>query len=100
MIQQAVKGLNEENGSTKEAISGFITREFQDLPVIHSSILGLHLKKLCEEGEIFCHDSGRYVIVDDCGDGRPCEINDKVCKGTGRKERDIQVFHIIAWTLL
>ena len=28
-----MKGLNEENGSTKEAISRFIMREFQDLPV-------------------------------------------------------------------
>ena len=85
MIQQDVTGLNEANGSTHEPISGFIKKKFQDLPWAHSSILGVNLNKLCEDGEIFRNDSGIDVIVDDCGDNEPCEINEKVSKGINKQ---------------
>ena len=45
------------------------------------------------------------MIVDDCGDDKPCEIEKKVCKGRGRKKgkrgrkkRCMQVFHIILYS--
>ncbi|KAK4261719.1 hypothetical protein QN277_004677 [Acacia crassicarpa] len=65
MIQKAVKVLNERNGSTEEAISGFIKNEFQDLPWAHSRILDLHLGKLCKAGELFRTARGRYMLMDD-----------------------------------
>ncbi|XP_028776602.1 uncharacterized protein LOC114753640 [Neltuma alba] len=65
MIQEAVKELNERNGSTEEAISEFIKNEFQHLPWAHSRILGLHLKKLCQAKELFRTDSGTYTLMDD-----------------------------------
>ncbi|KAI9080495.1 hypothetical protein K1719_037609 [Acacia pycnantha] len=65
MIQKAVKVLNERNGSTEEAISGFIKNEFQDLPWAHSRILDLHLGKLCKAGELLRTARGRYMLMED-----------------------------------
>ncbi|KAH1203014.1 hypothetical protein AAZX31_17G176100 [Glycine max] len=73
MIESAIMGLNEETGSTKEAISEFIKREYNnnsdDLPLAHERILALQLERLCQVGEIACAaeggGSGRYVLTRD-----------------------------------
>lgn len=52
MIWRAIEGLNEEEGSTEEAISNFIKEDVKDLPWAHASFLRHHLNKLCESGEI------------------------------------------------
>jgi len=60
-----MKELDEKSGLTEEAISEFIRREYdKDLPFDHTSILHIHLKKLCISGELFCTDNGKYVFVD------------------------------------
>ncbi|XP_004513205.1 uncharacterized protein [Cicer arietinum] len=65
MIKRAVKELNEEDGSTDEAISEFIRREYEkDLPFAHSTILKVHLMKLCMNRDLVCTKNGRYVLVD------------------------------------
>lgn len=54
MIQNAIEGLNEENGSNEESISEYIKANYDDLPWAHSTYLSHHLSKLCENGEIVC----------------------------------------------
>lgn len=68
MIQRALKELDEENGSTEEAISELIKKEFNDLPWAHTRILGLHLRKLCQAEELLCTESRRYMLMVDSGD--------------------------------
>lgn len=60
MINKAITELKDKIGSTEEAISEFVKREYQDLPWAHGKILSLHLKRLCEAGEIVCNENGRY----------------------------------------
>ncbi|XP_045813445.1 glutamic acid-rich protein-like isoform X1 [Trifolium pratense] len=62
MINRAIVELNDQNGSTEEAISGFVRREYEDLPWAHSKILSVHLKRLCQVGELACNEDGRYVF--------------------------------------
>ncbi|KAI4357648.1 hypothetical protein L6164_001583 [Bauhinia variegata] len=62
MIQRALIDLNDATGSTKEAISEFIKREYKDLPWAHMAILGHHLRKLCDAGELLCTESRRYRV--------------------------------------
>ncbi|XP_004513206.1 uncharacterized protein [Cicer arietinum] len=65
MIKRAVRELNEEDGSTDEEISEFIRREYEkDLPFAHSTILKVHLMKLCMNRDLECTKNGRYVLVD------------------------------------
>ncbi|KAL2326035.1 hypothetical protein Fmac_025093 [Flemingia macrophylla] len=65
MIKRAIKEMNEENGSTEEAISEFIGREYEDLPFAHLTVLNVHLRKLCIDGVLVCRESGRYVLLVD-----------------------------------
>lgn len=62
MINKAITELKDKIGSTEEAISEFVKREYEDLPWAHGKILSLHLKRLCEAGEIVCNENGRYVF--------------------------------------
>lgn len=67
MIKRAIKELNEEGGSTEEAISEFIRREHEGvLPLAHVTILDIHLRKLCLDGDLVCTKNGRYVLLADC----------------------------------
>ncbi|GAB2254671.1 hypothetical protein Droror1_Dr00022480 [Drosera rotundifolia] len=52
MIYTAIKELNEEEGSSQEAISEYIVGKFKDLPWAHERYLGHHLGQLCDAGEI------------------------------------------------
>ncbi|RDX85628.1 HMG-Y-related protein A, partial [Mucuna pruriens] len=63
MIYRAITELDEGTGSTEEAISEFIKREYNDLPWAHAKILSLQLEKLCELGEIARAEGGRYVLM-------------------------------------
>ncbi|PNX86384.1 HMG-Y-related protein A [Trifolium pratense] len=57
-----MKELNEECGSTEEAISEFIRREYgEDLPFAHTTILYAQLEKLCSNEDIVCK-KGKYVL--------------------------------------
>lgn len=62
MIRKAIEELNEEHGSTEEAISKFIRVKFDSLPWAHASFLSLHLKKLNERGEIFSVSNNCYML--------------------------------------
>lgn len=66
MIQSALDGLKEKGGSTEEAISEFIQQKYQDLPVAHTSLLRLHLKKLSQRDEIIrIISTNRYMLSSD-----------------------------------
>lgn len=62
MIQRAIAELNEEGGSTQEAISEFIRERFDCLPLAHESFLSHHLKKLSESGEILSASNNYYML--------------------------------------
>nr|KYP67762.1 Histone H1 [Cajanus cajan] len=64
MIRAAILGLNQPGGSTRDAISEFVKRQYEDLPLAHGSILGLHLGRLCDEGELARAEGGRYVLTE------------------------------------
>ncbi|RDX71623.1 hypothetical protein CR513_49001, partial [Mucuna pruriens] len=72
MICSAITELDEGTGSTEEAISEFIKREYNDLPWAHSKILSLQLEKLCEFGEIARAEGGRYVQKADGEEREQC----------------------------
>ncbi|XP_021761095.1 uncharacterized protein LOC110725935 [Chenopodium quinoa] len=57
MIQNAIKGLNEKEGSNEESISKYIKANYDGLPWAHSAYLSHHLNKLCKNGEIVCYTS-------------------------------------------
>ncbi|XP_020201838.1 uncharacterized protein LOC109787699 [Cajanus cajan] len=82
MIRNAIIGLKEEEGSTEEAISGFIRREYNDLPWAHAKILGMQLEKLCQIGEIACAEGGRFALVDEEDD----ETKEQ-CESRGKRKR-------------
>lgn len=62
MIQKAVAELNEEGGSTEEAVSKFIREHFDCLPLAHERLLSHHLKKLSESGEIVSASKNCYML--------------------------------------
>nr|GMD13696.1 pre-mRNA-splicing factor CWC22 homolog [Ipomoea batatas] len=64
MITTAIKQLNEEGGSSEEAISECIMNDNHDLPWAHSTLLKHHLVKLCEKREIVQTRDGLYVLND------------------------------------
>lgn len=80
MINKAITELKGKIGSTEEAISEFVKREYEDLPWAHGKILSLHLKRLCETGEIVCNENGRYVFPVGC-------VEEKVRRKCGRKRK-------------
>jgi hypothetical protein len=79
MINRAIVELNDRNGSTEVAISDFVRREYEDLPWAHSKILSLHLKRLCQVGELACNEDGRYVF--------PVGGDEKKERGKGNRKR-------------
>jgi hypothetical protein len=79
MINRAIVELNDRNGSTEVAISEFVRREYEDLPWAHSKILSLHLKRLCQVGELACNEDGRYVF--------PVGGEEKKERGKGNRKR-------------
>ncbi|XP_042976594.1 uncharacterized protein LOC122307643 isoform X2 [Carya illinoinensis] len=62
MIWRAIEGLNEEKGSTEEAISKFIKEDVKDLPRAHANFLRHHLNKLSESGEIVKTSENCYKL--------------------------------------
>ncbi|CAL8995119.1 unnamed protein product [Prunus brigantina] len=70
MIQRAIEELDEEGGLSEVAISEFIKREYEDLPVAHEGFLRHHLRKLCESGVVVNLEGGRYNLVVGEGDDR------------------------------
>lgn len=73
MIRMAIMELNEECGSKKESISGFIEKNYEGLPLGHASFLSHHLGMLCGTGEIVCRNDGQYMIsVDQVGAQEEC----------------------------
>jgi hypothetical protein len=64
MIKKAIKELNEESGSTEEAISEFVRRECEELPFAHTRMLYAQLSKLCENGHLVCKN-GKYVLKEE-----------------------------------
>lgn len=52
MIQRAIAELNEQGGSSEEAISKFIEAEYEDLPFAHVALLTCHLQKLVIKGKL------------------------------------------------
>ncbi|XP_047306405.1 uncharacterized protein LOC124909813 [Impatiens glandulifera] len=70
MILKAITDLNEETGSSEEAISNFMKTEYKTLPWAHSTILRHHLRNLCETGEIVITDEMLFMLPKD-----PAETN-------------------------
>ncbi|RAL40255.1 hypothetical protein DM860_008395 [Cuscuta australis] len=62
MIRKAIEDLNEESGSSEEAISECIVSNNPELPWAHSALLKHHLTKLCEKGDIVRTRDGLYLI--------------------------------------
>ncbi|KAG2300753.1 hypothetical protein Bca52824_037225 [Brassica carinata] len=62
MIFIAITELNEEGGSSEEAISEFIKSRYESLPFAHTSFLNHHLAKLVEKREILC-DYNNYCYT-------------------------------------
>lgn len=62
MIYTAIIELNEEEGSSQEAISEYIVGKFKDLPWAHERYLGHHLGQLCDAGEIVFFSGKGYSI--------------------------------------
>ncbi|KAH7520543.1 hypothetical protein FEM48_Zijuj08G0155100 [Ziziphus jujuba var. spinosa] len=65
MIFRAITELEEERGSSEEAISEFIKQKFEDLPWAHASLLRHHLKKLSQSGEIIAVSENSYMLPDE-----------------------------------
>jgi len=63
MIKRAIEELNEESGSSEEAISEFIKREYDDLPWAHVRVLDLQLRKLTLDGILLCNQNRRYMLI-------------------------------------
>jgi len=64
MIKRAIKELNEKSGSSEEAISECIKREYDDLPWAHVRVLDVHLRKLCLDGVLVCDENRRYMLCE------------------------------------
>lgn len=52
MITEAIESLKERNGSSKQAIAKYIEQTFSNLPPTHSALLGHHLKRLKDSGQL------------------------------------------------
>lgn len=89
MIQRAIAELNEEGGSTQEAISKFIREQFDCLPLAHESFLSHHLKKLSESGEILSASNNCYMLRAEDNDyvSRRERVQKKESSGLGRGRR-------------
>ncbi|XP_024020536.1 trichohyalin isoform X2 [Morus notabilis] len=67
MIQRAIEELKEGGGLSERAISEFIVREYENLPLGHEDILRHHLGKLCQRGQLVCTVDRRYILWVDGG---------------------------------
>ncbi|CAK9157570.1 unnamed protein product [Ilex paraguariensis] len=64
MIKTAIGQLNEEGGSSEEAISELIQKEYNDLPWAHVTLLRHHLGKLCESGGVVVTSDKCFLLRD------------------------------------
>ncbi|XP_011031098.1 PREDICTED: uncharacterized protein LOC105130342 [Populus euphratica] len=62
MVHEAIMDLNEEGGSTKDAISQFIMRKYDVFQVVHVAKLIEQLEKLVEKEEIVFTSENRYTL--------------------------------------
>ncbi|KAL6539056.1 hypothetical protein OROMI_025382 [Orobanche minor] len=62
MIENAIRQLNREGGSSEEAISKFLLEEYKDLPFAHAALLNHHLRKLSESDDLVRNHKGCYSI--------------------------------------
>ncbi|GMJ03711.1 hypothetical protein HRI_004040300 [Hibiscus trionum] len=90
MIRQAILKLNDDCGSTEEAISMHLEKEYRGLPWAHASFLSHHLNKLCSSGELICVSNERYMINVDDGDIGDVEKGDRaLVRGKGSEVEDV-----------
>jgi len=86
MIMAAIEGLNEEEGSSKLAISNYIESSYPDLPPAHSTLLSNTLEKLRVAGQLV-FSNGNYMKADPNGApakrgrGRPPKPKDPLGEG-------------------
>ncbi|BBG94552.1 hypothetical protein Prudu_002865 [Prunus dulcis] len=80
MIQRAIEELDEEGGLSEVAISEFIKREYEDLPVAHEGFLRHHLRKLCES-------RGYNLAVEEGVDGGVVDRESTSERWPGREDR-------------
>lgn len=62
MIWRAISELNEDGGSSEEAISRFIEAEYKDLPCAHAGLLHHHLQNLVDKEEIIRASTSCYRL--------------------------------------
>ncbi|XP_034891162.1 uncharacterized protein [Populus alba] len=62
MVHEAIMYLNEEGGSTEDAISQFIMRKYDVFQVVHVAKLIEQLEKLVEKEEIVFTSENRYML--------------------------------------
>ncbi|KAK6242303.1 hypothetical protein SCA6_007692 [Theobroma cacao] len=93
MIQQAILKLNNEGGSSEEAILRFIEKEYEGLPWGHASFLSHHLEKVCRNGDILCVNDGRFILQVNDGDlGHEEEKMSHILNITNRDGKEDQTF--------
>ncbi|KAL3635990.1 hypothetical protein CASFOL_020537 [Castilleja foliolosa] len=62
MIERAIQELNEKRGSSEDAISRFLEKEYDNLPWAHSTMLKHHLRILCASSFIVMTRNKRYKL--------------------------------------
>ncbi|VVA33806.1 PREDICTED: HMG-Y-related [Prunus dulcis] len=88
MIQRAIEELDEEGGLSEVAISEFIKREYEDLPVAHEGFLRHHLRKLCESRVVVNLEGRRYnLAVEEGVDGGVVDRESTSERWPGREDR-------------
>ncbi|KAI4369288.1 hypothetical protein MLD38_017747 [Melastoma candidum] len=87
MIQEAIKKLKEEGGSSEDSISKCIASKHDGLSWAHDCLLSHHLRKLCDGGEIVCTSNDRYMLpfFDGKGSVPPDSTKEKFKRGRGKK---------------
>ncbi|CAO2837459.1 unnamed protein product [Amaranthus hypochondriacus] len=84
MIMAAIEGLNDENGSSEEAITGYIESNYPDLPPTYTTHVSYTLEKLKQTGQVVMINEGYYGLNPD-GSDEPNNGNGPVVKrGRGR----------------
>ncbi|OMO60604.1 Histone H1/H5 [Corchorus capsularis] len=92
MIQKAILELKEEGGSTEEAISRFMEKEYESLPWAHASFLSHHLKKLSRNREILCVNNDLYMLPGNGGvvaDGEEIHHGLKIEDRVGKEDQTL-----------
>ncbi|XP_021772257.1 HMG-Y-related protein A-like [Chenopodium quinoa] len=65
MIMGAIEGLNEKEGSSKEAITNYIESNYVDLPPTHATHVGHTLEKLRQTGQLMMLKDDTYILNDE-----------------------------------